>query len=185
MLENLFSTLLDKIRCSKKAVIGGIEFDISILSFDQEQKINSFPEEEENPIAFYDKTKTKVLSYAINSIDGYEIPDIVEIGEGDEKSTKEKSLYLVDLLSKLPHKIVDMLFEVYIDFKDQSERNIDEEIKYEWFKTPEEREKERKEKQKKARQASSEDASEKESEEVKTEEESEKEIVLKKLEIED
>ena len=195
MLDDLFSSITNEVTIKKEVVLKGITFKMRVLSFDEDQKISSYPEDGENPVAFYYRMKIKVLSYAIESINGEVIPEIIEVPEGDKTITKERSLYLVDKLSKLPTKITDSLFDIYIDFKEEQEKNISEDIKYEWFKTPEQREKDRKKKAEEKDNPETPETSEESkvtenSEESKVPEESEEseekeEIVLKKVDIQE
>jgi hypothetical protein len=48
-----------------------------------------------------------------------------------------------EFLITLPDKIVEQLFDVYVDLKDQSDSTLTAQLKYDWFKTPEQREKEK------------------------------------------
>ena len=133
-LENSFKS-------SKEIVVGDTKFEISLLTYAEEQQVNSIPKETEEPLAFYERLRIQILSYSIKKINGIEIPDIVEI-EGGEK--KERSIYIRDdILKKLPFKVIDVLFEAYVDFKDESEDKLNKSIKYEWYKTPEQRQKEK------------------------------------------
>lgn len=142
-LFDVLKAVEDTLSFKKRAVIGGITFEIALLNYEQDQIISSIPDEGETPMSFYDKTRAQVLSHAIIAINNEIIPDIVEVKDGDRKVTKEKPIYIREFMKKIPPKVVDKLFEIYVDFKEEMENRIDGDIKYEWYKTPEQRKKER------------------------------------------
>lgn len=147
-LDNILNSLVDKFSYKKKATVGGITFELRMLNYEQDNSINSFPGEEDDPLSFYEKTRSQILSYSICSINGEEIPDIVKI----EDSSKERSIYIREFLKKLPPKIVEKMFEIYVDFKEEMDSKLSNDIEYEWFKTPEERDKERKKKERESKE---------------------------------
>ena len=139
----------------KRAVVGGITFDLTLLNYEQDQIISTIPEEGETPMSFYDKTRAQVLSHAIIGINGESIPDIVEVKEGDRTITKEKSIYVREFMKKIPPKLVDKLFEIYVDFKEEMDNRLEGDIQYEWYKTPQQRkiERDKKEEEEKVKEA--------------------------------
>lgn len=143
-LADVLKSLEEKISFKKDATIGGIKFGLSLLTYEQDQTVSSFPEESEDPMTFYERTRIQVLSYAIKSIDNESIPEIVGVSVGDKEETKERAIYIKELLKKLPQKVIDKLFEVYIDFKDEIDTKLNNDMEYKWYKTPEERKMERK-----------------------------------------
>jgi hypothetical protein len=147
-LFDVIKSLEEKFNFKKSAVVSGISFEFSLLNYAQDQMINSFPDEGDDPISFYEKTRAQVLSYAIISIGGETIPDIVETQDGDKAVTKERAIYVREVLKKIPPKIVEQLFEIYIDFKDEMDTKLGEDIVYQWYKTPDERKAEREKKEK-------------------------------------
>jgi len=164
-LLDLSKTLEEKFNFKKEATVGGIDFQFSLLNYEQDQLINSFPDEEDDPLSFYEKTRFKVLSYAITKINGEEIPDVVEVQKGDKTETKERAIYVRGLLNKIPPTIVEKLFEIYIDFKDETDSRLEKEVEYKWYKTPEQRKeerdkKEKEEKEKKEKEESKKDTTE-------------------------
>lgn len=142
-LADVLKSLEEKISFKKEAVIGGIRFEISPVSYEQDQAVNSLPEEGESPLTYYEKTRTQILAYAIKKVDGEEIPDIVQVVAGDKTETKERSIYMKEIIKKLPPKIVEKLFEIYIDFKEEVDNRLNDGVEYKWYKTPEERKAER------------------------------------------
>jgi hypothetical protein len=181
-LSDVIKSLEEKLTFKKKAVISGISFEIALLNYEQDQMINAYPDEGDDPISYYEKTRAKVLSYALISIDGESFPPIVEITEGDKVTTKEKAIYIREILKKLPPKIVEKLFEVYIDFKDETDTRLNTEVEFQWYKTPEQRKEEREKMEKEEKNKKTEN---KEPEVFESQEESISEdapIVFKKIE---
>ncbi|MCX7914294.1 MAG: hypothetical protein N2511_06895 [Thermodesulfovibrionales bacterium] len=174
MLDSILDSLEKKLKKSKEIIICDIKFEISLLTYEEEQLVSFLPKEEEEPLAFYEKTRAQVLSYSIKKINGVEIPAIVEIDKDGKKESKERSVYIRDdVLKKLPTKVVDILFDAYIDFKEEAESCMDKDVKYEWYKTPEQRRVEREKKVKEMKNVSE--------TEIKSEEK-EQPIVFKKIE---
>lgn len=144
---DVLKAIENKLSFKKRAVVGGITFDIALLNYEQDQMINSIPDEGDTPLSFYDKTRAQVLSHAIIGIDEEVIPDIVQVPDGDRTITKERSIYIREFLKKIPPKLVDKLFEIYVDFKDEMDSRLEGDVQYEWYKTPAVRKKEREEKE--------------------------------------
>jgi hypothetical protein len=142
-LLDVIKAMEEKLTFKKKATISGITFEIALLNYEQDQMMNAYPDEGEDPLSYYEKTRSKVLSYAIIGIDGESIPAIVEVTEGDKVITKEKAIYVRDILKKIPPKIVEKLFEIYIDFKDETDTHLNSEVEFQWYKTPDQRKAER------------------------------------------
>jgi len=142
-LSDVVKSLEENYTYTKDVTIGRTTFGISLLTYEQDQLINTIPEEEDNALSFYERTKLQVLSYALTKIAGEIIPLIVEIDNGGKIETKERSIYVREVLKKLPPKIIEKLFEVYIDFKDEIDTMLSNEVEYKWFKTPEARKAER------------------------------------------
>lgn len=186
-LSDVIKSLEDKFSFKKKAIVSGISFEISLLNYEQDQLISSFPDEGDDPLSYYERTRAQVLSYAITCIDGEVIPDIVEVKEENSTVTKEKSIYVKEILKKVPPKIVEKLFEVYIDFKDETDNKLDNDVEFEWYKTPEQRKKERDAKEEEEKRDKV-DSSEEETSEDPTSEDktlSEKPIVFTELSVKD
>lgn len=142
---DVLKAIEDKLSFKKRAIVGGITFDIALLNYEQDQMINSIPEEGDTPLSFYDKTRAQVLSHAIVGINEEVIPDIVQVPDGDRTITKERPIYVREFLKKIPPKLIDKLFEIYVDFKEEMDNRLEGEVQYEWYKTPDVRKKEREE----------------------------------------
>lgn len=148
-LADVLSSVQKTFDIKKEATIGGIPFELSLLSLYEEQKINSVSIEGKDPLQYVSDLKKQILSYSIKKIKGEDIPDnINSIVDGKEIS-EERSLYIKRFFDNMPGNISDTLFDVYVDFKDESTQNFKSSMKYSWFKTPEVREAESKEEAKK------------------------------------
>jgi len=141
-----------------EAEIGGVKFGLQILSLKEEQKVQSIPTDDMDGITFFNEMQKGMLSYAIRSIDGEELLDIIEedVTSDGAKSSKERAIYVRELLEGLPNKVTESLFEVYVDLREQKEEEITKSLTYSWYKTPEQRDTERKEKEKEAEEAAKE-----------------------------
>ena len=183
-LFDVIKSLEEKFSYKKEAIVNGIKFELTLLNYEQDQLVNAFPEGSDDPLAFYERTRMHILSYAIISINGETIPQIVEIKTGDKVETKEKSIYIREFLKKLPPKILEQLFDIYIDFKEEIDNNLDKGIEYSWYKTPDVREADRKKKEKEFKKKQEEEnASVEASEEKPIENPEDKPIVFNKINI--
>lgn len=139
--------LLESLNYFKDVVIGKLKFTISLLTYEEEQKVSSMPKEEEEPLIYYEKTRSQILSYSIKKFNDVEIPSIIEVEKEGKKELKERAIYIrEEILQKMPIKVIDILFDAYVDFKDEIETKMEKEVNYKWFKTPEEREIEKRDK---------------------------------------
>jgi hypothetical protein len=145
-LADVFQAIQKKLNYTKDIEISGIKFELGLLSFEQEMKSESIPQDDMDPLVYFNETRLQTLSYAVKSINGESVPEVVEIKTGDKTEKIQGSLFVKASISKLPLKITEQLFDAYIDHKDESEASLDKELKYTWFKTPEQREEERKKK---------------------------------------
>jgi hypothetical protein len=176
-LFDAIKSMEEKLSFKKRAVVGGIAFEITLLNYEQDQLISSIPEENDSPLSYYDRTRAQVLSYAITSINDEKIPEIIEVKDGDKSVTKERSIYIREILKKLPPKLIDKIFEVYVDFKDEMDTKLEGDVQYEWYKTPEQRKKER--------ESSVAESDEQSDEESVGEKEEEKPIVFTEISVKD
>jgi hypothetical protein len=143
-LENILKTIQQNFNFTKEATIADIKFELGLLTFDEEQKVSSISDASMEPIVFYNENRKRILAYSIKSLNGEKVPTIVEVKSGEKAETKERAIYLREILDSLPSRVFDELFEMYIDLKEESEKKIEAKIEYKWFKTKEEREAERK-----------------------------------------
>lgn len=139
-LQQKLDSILVKFDYRKETEFQGIRFEMTLLNIVEEQKMNSLPTaEEEDTLAFIDEMRRSIVSHAIRKIDDEEIPAIVACTDGDKEVTKERAIYLKSFLQKLPSAVTDHLFSVYVDLKEEAEQKFSDSVKYNWFKTPEER----------------------------------------------
>lgn len=132
----------------KDAEIGGNKYTLQVLSLKEEQRVQSLPTEGIDGIEFFAEMQKSILSNAIRAVDGEEIPDIIEVDGADgTKVTKERPIYVREVLEGLPPALIENLFQVYGDMRDQKETEINSSLTYSWYKTPEQREAERKAKE--------------------------------------
>ena len=146
--QKIFDNIKTKSEFRKSVELQGVKYELSILSVDEEIKANTMDKNisDTEGLVIYETLKKQILSFAIRNIDGNEIPDIIELeeGEGDNKKVSriERSLYLKRAIKTWNTYMVDSLFEVYIDVKEEASINLKKELKYNWFKEPEDRKKE-------------------------------------------
>lgn len=148
--QELLKSLKESVDFKKTVEIAGHKIEIGLLTLEEEYKANSDDEDSENldGLEYVNSIRKRLLSYSIRSIDGEIIPPIVDVEENGEKIKLEKSLYVRNVLDNFPALIIDKLFEVYTDIREESDENIKNKIKYDWFKTPEEREEDNKKRMK-------------------------------------
>jgi len=168
---------------TKDCTVNDVVIAQRVLSFREEAQLSKLIEalSDNEDISVLGDWKKHLLAMSITKIDGVEIPDVVEV-EGERI---EKTLYLKDFLDKLPTRIIDTLFIIYTDLKEESEASIDKEIVYSWFKDPETRGREQN-KTLEGDSGNSEDSGEADLEENKNREEDielseEDDVVLKKI----
>jgi hypothetical protein len=149
-LEALKS-IKEKVSYTKEVDFLGSKLCLGLLSVSDEQKISSLQNTGvDGSVAVIDTTeyfrdfKKRILSIAIKRVDSMVIPEVViDHEDGKETQTKKtKEVFLYDYLSTFPTAMVDNLFEAYLDFKEECGEKIEKDFKWDWYKTPEEREEE-------------------------------------------
>lgn len=75
------------------------------------------------------EVRTRTIAAALISINGEEIPQVVEVN--GEKL--DKMMYLYGELSKWPTTLITSLFNIITDFKDKERHAIMKSVKYDWF----------------------------------------------------
>lgn len=151
-LDDILKSVKEKLSYGKEATIQDIKFNMSVLTLKEEQSLSAIPvDEKEDGLAYFNEMRKNLLSFAIKAIEGEKIPDIVETkDEKGENVKKDRSIYIREFLDKMPAAIIEDLFEIYIDLREEVESDIIKSVKYKWFKDPDTREKERLEKERKA-----------------------------------
>ena len=130
--------------------VGGLKFTLKLLSFTEESKLSAMIDEigESEEYSALNEWKKYVVAIAIYALDGETVPDVVE--KSGERV--EKTLYMKGFLDKVPAKVIDLLFDVYTDLKEEVEANIESNLKCNWFKDPDIRKAEDEERLKKDRE---------------------------------
>jgi len=150
-MGDILSSVRKSLDFRREVEILGIRFELGVLSLEEERKANN--EESLDSLEGTDylvRLQINVLSYSIKSINSIELEPIVEIEEVDKTITKkEKPLFVRELLDTIPTGMINDLFEVYSDIKEEAEDKLKNNTKCIWYKTPEVRQKEMEERIKK------------------------------------
>jgi len=157
-----------KLAFRKDATIAGNRYTLQVLSLRDEQRVSSLPTDGIDGIAFFNELQKAVLSHALRAVDGEEIPDIVEVDDGGKKSTKERAVYVREFLDSLPSIVIENLFSVYGDMRDEKENDINSSLTYSWYKTPKQREEERRKKEEEEEARQKEEAAKKRAKDEKS-----------------
>jgi len=150
------NNIKSKVLYTKEVDFLGSTISLRLLTMEDEGRLSKYDastDPDNSSGDYFSEIKKILLANAINSIDGEVVPEIVILSNsGDKDIRKTKELFLVDYLSSIPSVLVDNLFEAYLDFKEECGAKITEDFKWEWYKTPEEREEEYKKKLKKSKE---------------------------------
>lgn len=139
--EKILAKSSESLVFKKDCTVGGITYTLKVLSFSVEVKLSKQIDEisASGDMSALEDWKKYVISAAVAAIDGEEIPLAIKHDGLDI----ERSLYLKDhYFNKLPTKITMTLFDAYTDLKEESEKTLDTNLVYNWFKDPETRKKE-------------------------------------------
>lgn len=139
-LQDVLKAVQDSYEFKKTATVKGVTYGLRVLNVDQEKTVNAAVSviDEEDPTAYVKELRKEILSRSIVEIKGERIPDIVETPDGK----KDKSIFLKEFLGTLPDVLIEKLFDVYVDLREEAQKAIEDEMQYDWFKTPEQRQKE-------------------------------------------
>lgn len=144
-LDDVLAKINKVLDFRKEGTFAGIKFELHILSLQEEQLLNEIDSDEMDGVAYFNEMRKTALSYAIRKIDDEEIPDIVKTKDASGADvTKERAVYIREILNRFPNKLIETLFEMYVDLREEAEHKMDSEIEYKWFKDPDIREQERK-----------------------------------------
>jgi len=139
--EKILAKSSESLVFKKDCTVGGITYTLKVLSFSTEVKLSKQIDEisASGDMSALEDWKKYVISAAVAAIDGEEVPLAIK----HEGLDIERSLYLKDhYFNKLPTKITMTLFDAYTDLKEESEKNLETNLVYNWFKDPETRKKE-------------------------------------------
>lgn len=150
-MGDILSSVRKSLDFRREAEILGIKFELGVLTLEEERKANN--DEVLSDLEGTDylvRLEINVLSYSIKSLNGTQLDPVVEIEESDKTVTKkEKALFIRELLETLPTGMINDLFEVYSDIKEEAEEKLKNNTKCVWYKTPDVRQKEMEERIKK------------------------------------
>lgn len=147
-LNKVLKSLKESMDFTKEVEIIGVTYKLRLLSLSEEQKANSDAEMDDlEGIAYMNKMRVNILSYAIIQMNEHTFDSVVDYEEEDGTIVKkERSIVLRDVLQMMPANIIESLFDIYVDLKEEAELKIKGNLNYKWFKDPETREKEMREK---------------------------------------
>ena len=180
-LKDVLSAVKKSFQFSKVVTVNGVNYGLAVLSVDQEKKVNGVISSYENldGLDYYKATKKELLCESIIFINEEVIGKVVKDVNAEGKEVeKDKAIALRELLGDFPTAIIDQLFEAYLDIKEQSEEDLKKSLKYDWFKTPEQRKKEAEDRQKEEEDKAEKVAKDAKAKETKIEE---KDVELKKV----
>jgi hypothetical protein len=144
-LREVFSSVKESFKFKKNVIIKDVTYELTVLSMGQERKVNLFLDglKQDDSLEYLNELKRSVISEAITAINGESLGKTIKDTDKDGKEVeKDRVIFLKEFLCEIPSGIVTELFDAYIDAKDQSDDMLKKEMKYDWFKTPEQREKE-------------------------------------------
>lgn len=144
-LKEIFSSVKESFKFKKNVTIKDITYELTVLSMGQERKVNLYLDglKQDDSLEYLNELKRSIVSEAITATNGESFGKTIKDTDKDGKEIeKDKTIFLKEFLSDIPSGIVTELFDAYIDIKDQSDDMLKKEMKYDWFKTPEQREKE-------------------------------------------
>jgi len=150
-LKEIFSSVQDSFKFKKEITINGAIYELTVLSMGQERKVNAFLEtlEKEDTMEYLNELRRSIVAESLTAINGEALGKIVKVEENGKEVEKDKAIAMKEFLNELPTTVVSDLFDTYVDVKEQSEDIFKKEMKYDWFKTPEQREKELQDRNKK------------------------------------
>ena len=144
-LKEVLSSVKESLKFSKPVNIKGTTYVLSVLDMGQEKKVNAYLDglDQEDSVGYLNELRKSVLAESIIAINGEVLGKVVKDAntEGVEVD-KDKAIVVKEFLSNLPATVVTEMFDAYIDVKEQQDDMLKKEMKYDWFKTTDQREKE-------------------------------------------
>lgn len=139
-LQDVLKAVQDSYEFKKTATVKGISYGLKVLNVKQEKLVNEAISSlnDEDASVYIKELRKEILSRSIVEIKGELIPDVVDTSD----SKKDRALFLKEFLDTLPDVLIEKLFDVYVDLREEAEKAIETDMQYDWFKTPEERNKE-------------------------------------------
>lgn len=155
-IKDVLASVKKSFQFHKEVTIKGNRYEVSVLTMGQEKKVNAHLEaiNQDDSLEYLNDLRVSVLSESITAVNGEHIDTVVKDVDKDGKDVeKDKAIYVREFLTELPATVITELFDSYVDVKEQSDDILKKEMKYDWFKTPEQRAKEAEEETKKAEEA--------------------------------
>lgn len=149
--KSIISNAFNKKELTKEVEINGVTFLLKGVNTKDDYAIADILSRLDSPedaVGTLADVRTRTIASMLHSINGNEIPSIVEVeGNDGDPVKKEKIIYLVELMEEWPATLVSYLFTVCSDFKRELRKSFKKSMKYEWFGEDiiEEKEKEEKE----------------------------------------
>jgi phosphoribosylformylglycinamidine (FGAM) synthase PurS component len=139
-LQDVLKAVQDSYEFKKTATVKGIPYGLKVLNVKQEKQVNAAVSSlnDEDAASYIKELRKEILSRSVVEIKGELIPDVVETPDG----RKDRALFLKEFLDTLPDVLIEKLFDIYVDLREEAEKAIENDMQYDWFKTPEERNKE-------------------------------------------
>jgi hypothetical protein len=150
--KDVFASVKESFKFKKFASINGTKYGLAVLSMGQEKKVNAYLETLNNneSMEYLNELKRAIVSEAMISINDEVLGKTIKVpGDDGKEVEKDKAIAVKEFLIDLPAQVTTDLFDVYVDVREQSEDALKKEMKYDWFKTPEQRDKDLEEKNKK------------------------------------
>ena len=143
-LKDVFSSVKESFRFKKEVIIKGTAYELTVLTMGQERKVNAFLEsmEKAETMEYLNELRRSIVAESLTAINGEALGKTIKVEENGKEVEKDKAIAMKDFLNELPTTVISDLFDMYVDIKEQSEEILKKEMKYDWFKTPEQRDKE-------------------------------------------
>jgi hypothetical protein len=150
-LNDVFSAAKDSFKFKKFVTIKDVKYGIAVLNMGQEKKVNAYLEtlKQDDTVEYLNELRRAIVSEAIVSIGDEIFGKTIKVTIDGKEVEKDKAIAIKEFLMDLPTTAVSELFDTYVDVKEQSEDILKKEMKYDWFKTPDQREREIEDAQKK------------------------------------
>jgi hypothetical protein len=151
-IKDVLASVKSSFTFKKEVKIAGNSYELSVLSMEQEKKVNGYLDglNQEDSVNYLNELRKSLLSESITAINGTTVDKVVsDVDIEGKEIKKDKAIFLKEFLSDLPSIVIAQLFDAYVDVKEQQEDMLKKEMKYDWFKTPAQREKELEEETKK------------------------------------
>lgn len=143
-LASLSKKITEAVDLRKTLKYKGMSFEIGLLTADEERKVNNIVEkirEAQDAPGLADRMdslKRITAAYAIRSINGEEVPKLIDVPVEGTTETKPipRAEALADHLRQLPAALTTVLYSAVTDLRRESNSKLDEQVEYDWFESP-------------------------------------------------